>query len=159
MIRLPVHVELTLGQLMKKRKALTQQLGRAPTTDELAAALGWPAAEVEQLESLRQHPVSLDTPPGDGGQGTLHEVVEDPSAAPGEGLGALLRTRADLASVIQDLPDTERTVVTLRFGLKDDEPMTLESIGRRLGVTRERVRQIEISALRRLRGLLTARDV
>jgi len=159
MIRLPVHVELLLGQSMKKRNALTQELGRAPTTEELAAALGWPVTEVEQLENLRQPTISLDATSREGGAARLHEVVEDPSSVPGEGLGALLRARADLAGVIQDLPDNERTVVTLRFGLGSDDPMTLESIGRRLGVTRERVRQIEQSALRRLRNLLAARDV
>jgi RNA polymerase sigma factor (sigma-70 family) len=159
MIRLPVHVELLLGQSMKKRDALTQQLGRAPTTEELAAALGWPASEVEHLESLRHPPISLDAPSGEGGTARLHDVVEDPSGVPGEGLGALLRARADLAGVIQDLPDNERTVVTLRFGLGAEDPMTLESIGRRMGLTRERVRQIENAALRRLRGLLAARDV
>jgi len=159
MIRLPVHVELLLGQSMKKRNALTQDLGRAPTTEELAAALGWPVAEVEHLDSLRHPPVSLDAPSGEGGQARLHDVVEDPSGVPGEGLGGLLRARADLAGVIQDLPDNERTVVTLRFGLSSEEPMTLENIGRRMGVTRERVRQIEAAALRRIRGLLAARDV
>jgi RNA polymerase sigma factor (sigma-70 family) len=159
MIRLPVHVELLLGQCVKKRHALTQELGRAPTTEELAAALGWPVSEVEHLESLRHHPVSLDTPAREESRANLHNVVQDPSAVPGEGLGAILRARADLAGVLQDLPDAERTVVTLRFGLGNEEPMTIESIGRRLGKTRDRVRQIEAAALQRLRGLLAARDV
>jgi RNA polymerase primary sigma factor len=159
MIRLPVHVELLLGQCIKKRNALTQELGRAPTTEELAQALGWPVSEVEHLESLRQQPLSLDTPSGEDGRSRLLDVVQDPSSVPGEGLGAVLRARADLAGVLQDLPDTERTVVTLRFGLGAESPMTLESIGRRMGVTRERVRQIETAALRRLRALLAARDV
>ena len=158
MIRLPVHVELLLGQAMKKRNALTQKLGRAPTNEELAAALSWPVSEIEHLDSVRQPPVSLDAPSADGTT-KLHDVVEDPSGVPGEGIGALLRARADLASVIQDLPDNERTVITLRFGLGNEESMTLESIGRRMDLTRERVRQIESAALRRLRGLLAARDV
>ena len=158
MIRLPVHVELLLGQCMKKRSALTQELGRAPSTEELATALGWPVAEVERLETLRQRPVSLDSPSGADGKGSLHDVVDD-AAVPEVGLGAILRAGGDLASVLQDLPDTERTVVTLRFGLGGADPLTLESIGRRLGVTRERVRQIESAALHRLRGLLAARDV
>jgi RNA polymerase sigma factor (sigma-70 family) len=158
-IRLPVHVELLLGQAMKKRAALTQELGRVPTNEELAAALSWPVSEIEHLESVRQHPVSLDTPSGEDGKASLHDVVEDPSGVPGEGIGALLRARADLAGVIQDLPDNERTVITQRFGLGSQEPMTLEAIGRQMGLTRERVRQIEAGALRRLRGLLAARDV
>jgi RNA polymerase primary sigma factor len=159
MIRLPVHVELLLGQSMKKRKALTQKLGRVPTNEELAEALGWPVSEVEHLESLRQQPLSLDAPTGEEGKARLLEVVRDTSAVPGEGLAAILKARADLAGVLQDLPDSERKVLTLRFGLGDEEPMTLERIGQRLGVTRERVRQIESAALRRMRALLAAREV
>ena len=159
MIRLPVHVELLLSQGAKKQRELTQELGRAPSPEELAQALGWPVSEVEHIESLRQQPLSLDMPMGGESTTPLLEVVRDPSGVPGEGLGAILRARADLAGVVQDLPDAERQVVTLRFGLGGDEPMTLESIGRRMGVTRERVRQIEAGALRRLRSLLAARDV
>jgi RNA polymerase primary sigma factor len=159
MIRLPVHVELLLGQCAKKQKELTQQLGRAPTTEELAQALGWPVSELEHLESLRHRPLSLDSPAGDDGRASLLEMVQDTSGIPGEGLGAILRARADLAGVLADLPDPERNVVKLRFGLGGEDPMTLESIGRRMGVTRERVRQIEAAALRRLRVLLAARDV
>jgi RNA polymerase primary sigma factor len=158
-IRLPVHVELLLGQYGKKQGELTQGLGRVPTTEELAQALGRPVSEVEHIESLRQPPLSLDAPVGSESATSLLDVVADPSGGPGEGLGAILRARADLAGVVQDLPDTERQVVTLRFGLGGDEPMTLESIGRRMGVTRERVRQMEATALGRLRTLLAARDV
>jgi RNA polymerase sigma factor (sigma-70 family) len=158
-IRLPVHVELLLSQYMKQRNLLTQRLGRAPTLEEVAAVMNRPAGELEQLESLRQHPVSLDKPTGEDGKGSLGDTVEDPSAAAGSGLAAMLRARADLAGVLQDLPDRERTVVTLRFGLAGEEPMTLERIGQRLGLTRERVRQIEGAALRQLRRLLAARDV
>jgi RNA polymerase sigma factor (sigma-70 family) len=156
-IRLPVHVELLLAQYMKQRNALTQKLGRPPTREEVAAAMNRPVGELEQLESLRQHPISLDKPTGADGQGSLGETVEDPNA--GAGLAAILRKRADLAGVLQDLPDRERTVVTLRFGLGGQEPQTLERIGQQLGLTRERVRQIEAGALDRLRRLLVARDV
>jgi len=158
-IRLPVHVELLLSQYLKQRNVLTQQLGRTPTIAEVAEIMKRPAAELEQLESLRQHPVSLDKPSPNEGKGTLGDSVEDPSAAPGASMAAVLRARADLASVLQDLPDRERTVVTLRFGLEGEEPMTLERIGGRLGLTRERVRQIEAAALKQLRALLAARDV
>ena len=158
-IRLPVHVALLLGQCAKKRNALTQELGRAPTTEELAQALGWSVSEIEQLESLRQQPLSLDTPPTDDGKGNLSDLVADTSVTPGEGLVAILRARADLAGVLEDLPNAERTVVALRFGLEGDEPMTLERIGRRMELTRERVRQIEANALKRLRVLLAARGV
>jgi RNA polymerase sigma factor (sigma-70 family) len=158
-IRLPVHVELLLAQSVKKRNALTQELGRSPTTEELARALGWSLADVEHLESLRHQPLSLDAPAGGEGNARLLEIVRDPASEPGERLAAVLRARDDLTSVLNDLPDAERNVVTLRFGLGGEEPMTLESIGRRIGLTRERVRQIEAGALKRLRALLVARDV
>jgi RNA polymerase sigma factor (sigma-70 family) len=158
-IRLPVHVELLLSQYMKQRNVLTQKLGRPPTLEEVAAVMKRPAGELEQLESLRQQPVSLDKPTGEDGKGNLGETVEDPNAAAGSGLATMLRARADLAGVLQDLPDRERTVVTLRFGLGGDQPMTLEAIGQRLGLTRERVRQIEGTALEHLRRLLASRDV
>jgi RNA polymerase sigma factor (sigma-70 family) len=158
-IRLPVHVELLLSQYLKQRNILTQKLGRTPTIAEVAEVMKRPAAELEQLESLRQHPDSLDKPMPNDGKSTLGESVEDPSAAPGASMAAVLRARADLASVLQDLPDRERTVVTLRFGLGGEEPMTLERIGGRLRLTRERVRQIEAAALKQLRGLRAARDV
>jgi RNA polymerase sigma factor (sigma-70 family) len=158
-IRLPVHVELLLSQYLKHRNVLTQQLGRPPTTEEVAAVMKRPAAELEQLESLRQHPVSLDKPNASDGKGSLGDTVEDPNAVPGASMAAVLRARADLATVLQDLPDRERTVVTLRFGLGGEEPLTLERIGGRLGLTRERVRQIESAAIKQLRRLLAARDV
>jgi RNA polymerase sigma factor (sigma-70 family) len=158
-IRLPVHVELLLSQYLKQRNTLTQKLGRPPTIEEVAAVMNRPAAELEQLESLRQHPVSLDKPNPLDGKSSLGDSVEDPSATAAAGMGAVLRARADLATVLQDLPDRERTVVTLRFGLGGEEPMTLERIGGRLGLTRERVRQIEGAALKQLRSLLAARNV
>ncbi len=158
-IRLPVHVELLLGQAAKSRNALTQELGRAPTSEELARALGWPVAQVEQLEGLRLQPLSLDSPTGDEGQASLRDAVPDTSSVPAESLMQILQVRADLAGVLEDLPDSERQVIALRFGLDGEDGMTLESIGRRLGVTRERVRQIEAAALKRLRALLAAHDV
>jgi RNA polymerase sigma factor (sigma-70 family) len=159
MIRLPVHVELLVGQYVKTRSTLAQELGRVPSLDEVAQALGRPVEEIERLEALRQQPLSLDAPVGEEGKGSIREVIADPTDPPGAGLASILLQRADLVGVLQDLPDTERTVITLRFGLSGEEPMTLERIGRRLGVTRERVRQVEAAGLRRLRGLLSARGV
>jgi RNA polymerase nonessential primary-like sigma factor len=159
-IRIPVHVELLLGQYARKVTELTQALSRPPTSDEVAAALEWPLAEVEQMEALRQQqPVSLDAPTDAEGHTRVQDLADEAGARPDEALAAVLRGRGDLATVLQDLPDAERRVVALRFGLDGSEPMTLEQIGRRLGVTRERVRQIESGALRRLRALLAARDV
>jgi RNA polymerase primary sigma factor len=159
MIRLPVHIELLLGQYMKKKAALTQDLERAPTTEEIAKALGQPLEEIQHIERMSQRPVSLDAPIGQEGDGKLEDLVKDAEALPGAGLAAALKAREDLAGVLRDLPDTERSVLELRFGLEGAEPRTLESIGRQIGLTRERVRQIEAAALARLRRLMAARGL
>jgi RNA polymerase primary sigma factor len=160
MVRLPVHVELLLSQYAKAHRALTQELGRAPAPAELAARLGRTVEQVEELEHLRQQrTLSLDAPPSTGGKGSLVDVIQDPESMPGQGLAAALRARADLAGVLEDLSDQERRVITRRFGLGGGEPMTLEAIGKEMGVTRERVRQIEAAALKRLGALLAARGV
>jgi len=158
MIRLPVHVELLLGRYAKEQERLTQALGRAPTVDELAAALNTTVEQVHELEELRQRPVSLDAPVGDE-QARLAEMVPDESADPTKALTALFHDRADLASVLDDLAVNERQVLRRRFGLEGGEPQTLEAIGKDLGLTRERIRQIEGAGLRKLRALLRARGV
>ena len=159
-IRLPVHVGLLLTQYAKARIALTQELGRPPELAEVAQRMGRTLEEIEDLEAVRQQqPLSLDAPAGQQGKGSLQDVLRDPSG-PGEpALASAMRRRGDLASVLQDLPDNERTVVTLRFGLGGEAPMTLETIGQRLGVSRERIRQIEAAALRRLASLFAARGI
>jgi RNA polymerase primary sigma factor len=155
-IRLPVHVELLLGRYLKEQQRLTQSLGRAPTVQELAAALRTSAEEIEELEEIRQHPVSLDAPMGEG-QATIGDLVADRTADPAERVATLFRQRADLASVLDDLATNERTVLRRRFGLGGDPPETLEAIGKTLGYSRERIRQIEAAGLRKLRALLAAR--
>jgi len=159
MIRLPVHIERLLGQYTKKKAALTQDLGRVPTTEEIAKALGQPLEEIEHIERMSRRPLSLDAPVGQEGDGKLEDLVKDAEPLPGAGLAAALRAREDLAGVLRDLPDSERKVLELRFGLSGEEPRTLESIGRQLGLTRERVRQIEAAALGRLRRLMAARGL
>ena len=157
-IRLPVHVELLLARYRREQRRLTQSLGRAPTAEELAAALGMTVEHVEELEGIRQHPVSLDAPVGDE-RARLGDLVTDASADPSAPLTAFFRARADLVSVLDDLAANERTVLRRRFGLEGDPPETLEALGRRLGLTRERVRQIESASLRKLRALLGARGI
>ncbi|MGH7314318.1 MAG: sigma-70 family RNA polymerase sigma factor [Candidatus Rokuibacteriota bacterium] len=156
-IRLPVHVEMLLGRYVKEQQRLTQALGRSPSAAELAQALGTTEEQVEKLEELRQHPLSLDAPGTE--QGKLADLVADPTADPSAALTRLFRERTDLVSVLDDLAENERTVLRRRFGLEGEEPETLEAIGKKLGLTRERVRQIETSALRKLRALLRARGV
>src|SRR5207244_10139653 len=110
------------------------------------------------LEEIRQRPLSLETPVGEG-QGRVSDLVADPSTDPSDALTSLFRERTDLVSVLDDLAANERTVLRRRFGLEGDPPEKLEAIGRRLGLTRERIRQIEAAGLRKLRALLAARGV
>ena len=156
-IRLPVHVELLLGRYVKERERLTQQLGHPPSIEEVARSLEIRPEQLAELEEIRQRPLSLETPVGDEGKGTLRDVVPDP-ATPGA-LNAFMREREDLTGLLEDLPEKERTVIRLRFGLGGEEPLTLEAVGQRLGLSRERVRQIEGAGLKNLRALLTARGV
>jgi RNA polymerase primary sigma factor len=157
-IRLPVHVELLLGRYKREQQRLTQALERPPTLEELAAALGTTVEQIEELEEIRQQPVSLETPVGEGA-GRVSDLVADPSADPSSAIAALFRKRAELVTVLDDLAANERTVLRRRFGLEGDPPETLEAIGRRLGLTRERIRQIEGGGLRKLRALLAARGI
>ncbi len=157
LIRLPVHVEMLLGRYVKEQQRLTQNLGRPPTTDELAQALGTTREQVEELEELRQRPLSLDTPLTE--QGRLADLVADPTADPSAALTRLFHERTDLVSVLDDLAANESKVLRRRFGLEGGPPETLDAIGQTLGLTRERVRQIEAAALRKLRALLRTRGV
>jgi RNA polymerase primary sigma factor len=157
-IRLPVHVELLLGRYKREQQRLTQVLERPPTMEELAAALGTSVEQLEELEEIRQQPLSLETPIGEG-QRRVSDLVADPSADPSSAIASLFRERADLVTVLDDLAANERTVLRRRFGLEGEPPESLEAIGRRLGLTRERIRQIEGSGLRKLRALLSARGI
>ncbi len=159
LIRLPVHVELLLGRYLKEKKRLTQEFGRPPSIEEVAAALEISPDQLAELEEIRQQPLSLERAVGEEGKGTLRDLVADPSGPAPGGLGTLLRERADLAGILDDLPERERTVIRLRFGLGGKEALTLETIGKRVGLSRERVRQIETSGLKKLRALLSARGV
>ncbi len=157
-IRLPVHVEALLARYKREQQRLTRALERPPTMDELAAALGTSVEQLEELEEIRQPPVSLETPVGEG-QGRVSDLVADPSTDPSDAGASLFRKRTDLVSVLDDLAANERTVLRRRFGLEGDPPEKLEAIGQRLGLTRERIRQIEGAGLRKLRALLAARGV
>jgi RNA polymerase primary sigma factor len=158
MIRLPVHVELLLGRYAKEQQRLSQALGRPPTAEEIAQALGMTVEQVDELEEVRRHPVSLDAPAGED-RGPVADTIADESADPNAVLVSLFRKRAELATVLDDLAANERLVLRRRFGLEGDPPETLEAIGRGLGLTRERVRQIEMAGLRKLRALLKTRGV
>jgi len=159
-IRIPVHVGLLLARYQREHQRLLQELGRMPTTDEMATAMKTTPAQIEELEEVRQQQtLSLETPVGPEEQGRLADVVPDPSSDPSAIISELLRSRADLVTVLDDLAANERMVLRRRFGLEGETPETLEAIGKTLGLTRERVRQIEGAGLRKLRALLAARGV
>ena len=157
LIRLPVHVEALLGRYRRAKDQLTQELGRAPTLEELATRLGEPLDHLEGLEAAAAAPLSLETPVGDRGS-VLEDVVPDRTPAP-PAVGDLLRAQADLREMLDGLPDAERRVIVQRFGLDGQPPLTLEAIGQQVNLTRERIRQIEAAALRKLRARLVARGV
>jgi RNA polymerase primary sigma factor len=158
LIRLPVHVEALYAKYQRTRERLTQQLGRPPSLDEVAAALEVPVEQLAGLDEVAATPLSLETPIGEG-QGALKDVVADRGAAGSDVLANVLRQQADVRDGLDVLPPTERTVIALRFGLEGEGPLTLEAIGQRMGVTRERIRQIEAAALRKLRARLEARGL
>ena len=159
LIRLPVHMELLLGKYARTKKELTQRLGRVPSLGEIAEAMELPVEQLRELEEIAHPPVSLETPVGKDGRGVLGDVVKaSPKESPGQ-IEAFLRERPGLMALLGDLSPTERTVLELRFGLTDEEPLTLEAIGERMGLTRERIRQIEDSALKKLRAQFEARGV
>jgi RNA polymerase primary sigma factor len=162
LIRLPVHVEALLGKYRRTRERLTQERGRPPELAEVAAELGVSVKDLEALDEAARTPLSLDTPVGREGETIqLKDVVHDRGEADAAAVAALLRQQADLRELLDDLPPKERQIILDRFGLGSaaDGPRTLEAIGQRLGVTRERVRQIEASALQKLRRRLEARGV
>jgi RNA polymerase primary sigma factor len=160
LIRLPVHVEAQLGKVRRAQDRLTQERGRPPEMAEVAAELGLSVKDVQALEEASRMPLSLETPVGREGEGfQLKDVVRDPDEPGAPAVASLLRQQENLPGLLDDLPPKEREILFDRFGLGGEAPMTLESIGQRMGVTRERVRQIEASALQKLRRRLEARGI
>ena len=150
-IRIPVHMVDTLNQLARVSRALLEQLGREPNEEELAYGMGITVDKVQELKKISQQPVSLESPIGEEEDSHLGDFVEDKQAiAPLEAASEAM-FRNEVEDILATLRPRERRVVQLRFGLVDDEPRTLEEVGRRMGLTRERIRQIEATALRKLR--------
>jgi RNA polymerase primary sigma factor len=149
-IRLPVHVAEQVRRLMRARRVLTQKLNRDPTVAELAKESGFPERRVDELLDLVEDPVSLETPVGDG-ESLYADLIEDVhSDQPDESTAKRLRS-VELADALHRLNPRMRHVLALRFGLDGTPPQTLEEVGAGLGITRERVRQLESRALRELR--------
>jgi RNA polymerase primary sigma factor len=149
-IRLPVHVADQVRRLMRARRILVQKLNRDPTIAELAAQSGFPEKRVAQLLDLVEDPVSLETPVGDG-ESLYGDLIEDTTTDRPDETTAVQLRRKELARALNRLNPRMRRVLELRFGLAGWDPKTLEEVGEHLGVTRERVRQLESRALRDLR--------
>ncbi len=149
-IRLPIHITEKLNKIKKVQRQLTQQLGRAATTNELADALELTAQQVRDYLQYGRLPLSLDLRVGDNQDTELGELLEDDGISP-EDFTVQTAMRHDIEQVMADLTPQQREVLTLRFGLTDGQPMTLSKIGEQLNISRERVRQIEREALTKLR--------
>lgn len=156
-VRLPVHLGERLSRLSRVRQQLIQQLDREPTSDELAGELGLTTEQVTRAEQAAMMPCSLDEAQTDDGSATLAETIADPSQlTPLEEVSQTL-LRDDIAAAMAYLTGRERDILRLRYGLSDGNPMTLEQIGKQLNLTRERVRQLETEALKKLRDPLLGR--
>ncbi len=156
-IRLPVHLVETLNRLGRITRELTQELGREPTTTELAQAADMPVERVRELLRVSQEPVSLEMPVGQEEESILGEFLEDERTVAPLDAAAMSLLREHVQALLATLTERERRVLAMRFGLEDGQMYTLEEVGRAFGVTRERVRQIEAKALRKLRHPLRAR--
>jgi RNA polymerase primary sigma factor len=150
-IRVPVHMGDQINKLLRTSHRLTQELGRQPTSQELAIAMDIPTRKAEEMLKVARRPLSLEMPTDEEGNSELGDFIEDEdSVAPdGEVTSAMLQEL--LREILHDLPPREVRILQLRYGLVDGETYTLEEVGKKLGVTRERVRQIEAQALSRLR--------
>lgn len=150
-IRIPVHMVETINRLIKVSRQLLQELGREPTVEEIAENMGLTPEKVREVMKISQEPISLETPIGEEEDSHLGDFIEDQEAvAPAEAASVML-LKEKMQDVLQNLTERERKVLVLRFGLEDGHQRTLEEVGQEFGVTRERIRQIEAKALRKLR--------
>ena len=150
-IRVPVHMGDQINKLLRIQHQLTQRLGRKPTVDELAETLEVPPKKVENMIQVARRPLSLELPTDDEEDSMLGDFIEDDDAPPPDDTATYNLLKEHLVSVLDSLPPREVRILQLRYGLLDGQSYTLEEVGRKMGVTRERVRQIEAQALSRLR--------
>jgi RNA polymerase primary sigma factor len=150
-IRVPVHMGDQINKLLRVQHQLTQRLGREPSVDELAGDLDVPPKKVENMIQVARRPLSLETPTDDEEDSVLGDFIEDEEAPPPDEMATYNLLREHLEDVLNSLPPREVRILQLRYGLLDGQAYTLEEVGRKMGVTRERVRQIEAQALSRLR--------
>ena len=150
-IRIPVHMVETTNKLIRVSRQLLQELGREPTPEEIAAEMNMPVERVREILKISQEPVSLETPIGEEEDSHLGDFIQDDNVPVPADAAAFTLLKEQLEEVLGTLTEREQKVLTLRFGLEDGRARTLEEVGREFNVTRERIRQIEAKALRKLR--------
>lgn len=150
-IRIPVHMVETINKLVRIQRQLLQSLGREPTPEEIAEEMGLTPERVREIQKISQEPVSLETPIGEEEDSQLGDFIEDDAAIVPPDAASFSMLQEQLAKTLEGLAERERKVISLRFGLEDGHPRTLEEVGREFGVTRERIRQIESKTLAKLR--------
>ncbi len=150
-IRVPVHMVETINKTLRMTRTLLQELGREPTPEEVADRLGVPVSRVREVLKISRDPVSLDTPIGEEDDSHLGDFIEDERLMSPADSAAYSMLKEELERALESLTDREKQVIKLRFGLEDGRARTLEEVGKEFNVTRERIRQIEAKALRKLR--------
>jgi RNA polymerase primary sigma factor len=149
-IRIPVHMVETMNKIHKVTSQLTQELGRKPTDEEIAERVGLPVERIREISLMGQEPLSLEMPVGEDEDNRLADFIENKGLSPAD-YAIQNSLKKDINELLNELSEREREILKLRFGLVDNQPRTLEEVGRLFNVTRERIRQIEAKALRRLR--------
>ena len=150
-IRLPVHMVEIVGKLIRVSRQLVQELGREPTSSEIAEHMDIPAAKLRKVRKIMQGPISLETPIGEEGDSHLSDLIEDRTVVAPAEAAINVNLKEQTGHVLHTLTPREEKIMKMRFGLEDDSEHTLEEVGRAFAVTRERIRQIEAKALRKLR--------
>lgn len=158
-IRVPVHMVETINKMSKMQRKLTLDLGYEPSVAELAKALDMSEDKVMEIMQIAREPASLETPIGEEDDSNLGDFVADSNAVTPEGNVESVMLREHIDTLLEDLKERERQVIVLRFGLEDGHPRTLEEVGREFNVTRERIRQIEAKALRKLRNPVRSKRI
>ena len=150
-IRVPVHMIEQINKVVRESRQLMQKFGREPTDEEIALQLGWPVSRVKQVKNVAREPISLETPIGEEEDSSLGDFIEDKDVENPASKTAYTMLQDHLHTILSTLPPREQEVLKMRFGLDDGFSLTLEEVGLYFDVTRERIRQIEAKALRRLR--------
>ncbi len=150
-IRIPVHMVETIHKLSRTTRKLVQELGRDPTPEEISREIGYTVERVREIQRIALDPVSLETPIGEEDDSSLKDFIEDTHATAPQEVAAFTLLKEQLLNILDTLTPREQMVLHLRYGIEDGHPRTLEEVGKEFGVTRERIRQIEAKALRKLR--------